>query len=458
MKKIKYSLLVSTIITMLFSSCESFTEIEPPQSQLLGEAVFESYATAEAALADIYARLREGGFASGNQNSATLLIGSYSDDFTFYGNNENIQQFSNHTLLPANTQLTGLWNLAYGQIYAANAILEGVQQSQAVTRDGRNQLMGEALFIRAYIHFYLVALFGDVPYVITTDYNHNAKISKTPQVQVWQNIIIDLQQAENLLSESYPTDSRTRANKAVVQAMLSRVYLYTKDWQQSENYATRVIENPLFVWETNPEKVFLKDSPGIIWSLHPGMQRLNTNDARTFYFSAGPPSKSVISENLFDAFESGDLRKSLWIKSITNGTGTWFMPYKYKKQSATASSEEYTILLRLAEQYLVRAEARVHNDNISGAQEDVNKIRNRAGLSNTTADTQELLLDAILKERRFELFSEQGHRWLDLKRTGNASAVLSLVKPNWQLRDILLPIPEKELILNNNLLPQNPGY
>lgn len=458
MKNINHTLLVVVVITMLFSSCESFTEIESPQSQLLGEAVFESQTTAEAALADVYARLREGGFASGNLNSATLLIGSYADDFTFYGTNENIQQFSNHTLLPANTQLTGLWNLAYSQIYAANAILAGVQQSQAISAGGKNQIIGEALFIRAYIHFYLVSLFGDVPYVTSTDYNRNAKISKTLEVALWQNIIIDLLQARSLVAESYPTSSRTRANKVVVQALLSRAYLYNKDWQQAENYATMVIENPLYVWNTNLEKEFLKDNLSIIWSLHPGIEKLNTNDARTFYFSAGPPSKSTISENLYHAFASGDLRKTLWIKPITNSTGTWYMPYKYKRQSTTASSEEYTILFRLAEQYLTRAEARAHNGNLSGAQKDLNKIRNRAGLSDTNADTQQSLLLAILNERRFELFSEQGHRWLDLKRTGNASAVLSLVKPNWQLRDLLLPIPEKELILNNNLLPQNPGY
>lgn len=458
MKTNKIKFILAAALPILLFSCESFIEVDLPQSQLTGTAVFENTSTANAALYDIYARLRENGVASGTTTSATLLIGSYADDMAFYGSNTNIEQFNKHTLLPSNTLLTSLWNLSYGQIYAANALLEGVQNSPSITGEERNRLIGEALFIRAYIHFYLVNLFGDVPYIMTTDYNQNAVIFKTPQAQVWQFIINDLTQAESLLPESYPTSERVRANKAVATAMLARVYLYTGNWTEAETHAAVVIDNPDYIWESNPESVFLKDSPSIIWSLHPGIAGQNTNDARTFAFFSGPPSKSTLSENLWNAFEPGDLRKILWVKTVTNGTNTWYQPYKYKKTTATAASEEYTILFRLAEQYLIRAEARTHLGNIPGAQDDLNKIRNRAGLANTTANNPESLLTAILNERRFELFTEQGHRWLDLKRTDNAASALSPVKPNWRPTDILLPLPEKELLLNNNLLPQNPGY
>lgn len=119
---------------------------------------------------------------------------------------------------------------------------------------------------------------------------------------------------------------------------------------------------------------------------------------------------------------------------------------------------EYSIIFRLSEQYLIRAEARAHLDNISGAQLDLNTIRNRAGLPNTLATSMSDLLNAIIQERQVELFAEQGHRWFDLKRTGNAGTVLSAIKPNWQATDVLLPIPETELEINPNLLPQNSGY
>jgi len=112
----------------------------------------------------------------------------------------------------------------------------------------------------------------------------------------------------------------------------------------------------------------------------------------------------------------------------------------------------------LAEQYLIRAEARTNLGNINGAQEDLNIIRNRAGLDNTTASTPSELLIAILKERYVELFTEHGHRWFDLKRMGFADDILSPIKEHWQTTDILLPIPETELQMNSNLKPQNSGY
>ena len=146
------------------------------------------------------------------------------------------------------------------------------------------------------------------------------------------------------------------------------------------------------------------------------------------------------------------------VKTITNASGTWYRPYKYKQTAATESSQEYTIILRLEEQYLIRAEARTFNGDNAGAQQDLNITRNRAGLPNTTATTQDELKAAILQERRLEFFTEQSHRWFDLKRTGNAASVLSPIKPGWQNRDILFPLPEAELLLNENLLPQNAGY
>lgn len=458
MKTRNFKLIVAVALPILLFSCDSFIEVSLPQSQLIGNAVFENTATANTALSDIYSRLRESGIASGTTVSTTLLIGSYADELTFYGNNTNIEQFDKHTLLASNTLLTSLWSLSYAQIYAVNALLEGVQNSPSITADDRNRLIGEALFIRAYIHFYMVNLFGDVPYVLTTNYSQNTIISKSPQVKIWQFIIEDLKKAESLLPKSYPTSERVRVNKTVATAMLARVYLYTENWIEAEKQATAVIDNPDYRWELNPDLVFLKNSPSIIWSLHPGITGLNTNDAKTFAFSSGPPAKSSLSENLRNAFEPGDLRKTLWIKTITNGTNTWYQPLKYKRSTATASSDEYTILFRLAEQYLIRAEARVHIENLVGAKEDLNRIRNRAGLIHTTANTPESLLIAILKERRFELFTEQGHRWFDLKRTANAANVLSATKVGWRTTDLLLPLPENELILNNNLLPQNPGY
>jgi len=115
--------------------------------------------------------------------------------------------------------------------------------------------------------------------------------------------------------------------------------------------------------------------------------------------------------------------------------------------------------LRLGEQYLIRAEARAQQNNISGSQTDLNVIRRRAGLTNTTASDQPSLLAAILDERRHERFCEWGHRWLDLKRTNKVTSTFSSIpyKSAYQPYQQLYPIPIYELATNPNLT-QNPGY
>lgn len=116
------------------------------------------------------------------------------------------------------------------------------------------------------------------------------------------------------------------------------------------------------------------------------------------------------------------------------------------------------MVLRLAEQYLIRSEARAMQSNFEGALQDINQTRSRAGLTDVDLDNTAELLTAIEKERRIELFSEWGHRWLDLKRLNRADAVLSIFKAsNWNSTDIFYPIPKSDLI-NNKSLIQNPGY
>ena len=158
-----------------------------------------------------------------------------------------------------------------------------------------------------------------------------------------------------------------------------------------------------------------------------------------------------------DSFEPGDLRKTNGIGTeITNGQTTYY-PLKYKIKSGTPVAEYYTVL-RLSEQYLIRAEAEARKNDIDPAVTDLNIIRQRANLPNipTTIDNQACLA-YIEKERRIELFAEWGNRWLDLKRTGRSEAVLSLVKSNWQASDTLYPIPQID-IQNDPHLDQNQGY
>lgn len=439
-------------------SCESFTEVDMPQSQLTGTAVFEDVETANAAMSDIYARIREGGVSSGTLLSVTLLMGCYSDDMTFYGSNAEIEQLYSHAVVPSNSLVAYLWTSAYGQVYAANAMIEGLERSTSISAADRGRLLGEAKFIRAYLHFYLANLYGDIPYIATTDYGANAAAGKIPYRAAMERILADLSAAESLLPESYPTAERVRPNKAAATAMLARAYLYAENWEMAAQHAASVIGNPSYAWQPDLSLAFLKDSRSIIWALHAGTAGTNTKDARTFSFTSGPPTKPALSEQLRNSFEAGDLRRSLWIKEVAGGTRSWYLPYKYKKTTNTGTSQEYTILFRLEEQYLIRAEARAHLGDIAGARADLNKSRNRAGLPDTPASDAAGLVAAVLQERRSEFFTEQGHRWFDLKRTGTAGQALGSLKPGWKATDAVLPLPESELLLNGNLLPQNAGY
>lgn len=458
MKTILKKTIVTIGVFFCFYSCENFIEVEVPNSQLTGLTVFEDNATATAALSDIYARVRNEGMVTGTLFGISFLMANYADELTFYGTNTLFESFNNHTLIPSNLFLGALWNSSYGQLYAINSLIEGVENSSNLKQNEKNVLIGEALFLRAYIHFYLSNCFGEVPYINTTNYLQNTTVSRNSMEEINQNIINDLKEAEALVPNNYPSNERVRANKFVVKAMLARVNLYLKNWSEAESYATQVINNTTYTWETNIQNVFLKENPGIIWSLHPGFAGLNTNDARAFIFSSGPPIKPALSIDFINSFELNDTRKQNWVRAISRNNQTWYHAYKYKKTLNSGTSAEYTILFRLAEQYLIRAEARAELNNISQALLDLNKVRSRAGIPQSIANSKETIVEAIIQERRVELFTEQGHRWFDLKRTGRAENVLSPIKPNWKNTDLILPIPESELLLNKNLLPQNPGY
>ena len=171
-----------------------------------------------------------------------------------------------------------------------------------------------------------------------------------------------------------------------------------------------------------------------------------------------------LSPSLLNSFETGDQRRINWVDSVTVSGITYYFPYKYKSATQGAPLTEYLMVLRLAEQYLIRAEAEAQLGNGNGVINDLNMIRTRAGLAGYAGATDKAsLLTAILHERQVELFTELGHRWLDLKRTGNIDAVMQSVTPlkangsPWQSYQQLYPVWLQDIQRDNNLV-QNPGY
>ncbi|MDR6785273.1 hypothetical protein ABIE26_003972 [Pedobacter africanus] len=457
--KIYRSLLLLVILCSI-AACSNFTDVDLPSSQLGTGSVFESKATANAAITEIYSKIRERGLLTGFNSGLSVQLGLYADELQFYGLALSAQaNFYNNSLIATGNETSTLWTESYNQIYAANSVVEGINKSLALQTLDKDQIMGEALFVRALIHFYLVNSFGPIPYIKTTNYQQNRVASRMPEVEVYALVKSDLEQSITLLPAQYIGTERVRPNKWAAQALLARVCLYMQKWNEASNAASAVIEqSTLYAWPTNLNTVFVKESLSTIWQLMPANNTQNAYEGNSFIFIQGPPASVAISNSLFGAFADNDLRRGQWLNKITTGTSSWYHSYKYKERTTTTASKEYSVVLRIAEQYLIRAEVRAHQGNLTGAKEDLNKVRNLAGLTNSTANTADEIIEAVLQERRVELFTEFGHRFFDLKRTGKLDLVLSPLKPQWGTNDRLFPIPESELLLNPNLKPQNADY
>lgn len=444
---------------MLLFSCEDYVQVDLPDTQLTSETVFKDKATATAALMDVYAKVRENSLLTGKATGLSAVMGLYTDELQLYsGATSFATGFYNNSLVASEPQVSSWWSSAYNIIYGANAVIEGVQGSAEIAQEDKDLLIGEALFIRALMHFYLENLFGEIPYITTTDHTVNTNPERMSSSEVYLKIIGDLNEAIVLLPVDYISEDRTRVNRFAVQALLARVSLYSGDSALAADAASAVINNTSLYGDEPPQDVFLKDSQSTIWQLSPANQGRNTYEGQTFILSSGPPSFVSLRNNLPDIFEPGDQRKAHWIGQVDGDGGPWFFINKYKERSNTNSSVEYSIVLRLAEMYLIRSEARLNQGDVIGVVDDINHIRANAGLEALNTTDSNLLLQAILQERRIEFLSEHGHRFFDLKRLSLLDQELTPVKPGWNTSDAWLPIPLTELLLNPNLSPQNEGY
>lgn len=449
---------ISTLLFLLLmgiiSGCEDFLEVEVPKDQVDQIKIFNDDRTAISAMSSVYSQLRNGGFLSGNSSGAGLLLGCYTDEVVPASiQNTDYRSFYDLSVLSTNTAVAGLWEASYKQIFAVNSLIEGIDNSEGMSISTRNQLKGEALTIRAVIHFYLTQTYGSIPYVFTTNYKQNSSISKLSSEKILNLALDDLTQAKELIQEAYPSVERVRINKAVVQGFLARMYLYQGNWESALEHAQELIENTDYELD-NVNEVFYKESKEAIWQLKPQSAGYNTNEANVYIYQSLPAPFVKLSLQLYEAFEEGDLRKSEWIGSVDDAN---FFAFKYKFKGMTSPSREYSIVLRLAEMYLIAAEASARQGNWQQASNFINKIRNRAGLEDISVTGLQNALDVIIRERRLEFFCEFGHRFYDLKRLGRL-AEMAVTKPQWKPYFELLPLPERELLLNKNMLPQNEGY
>ncbi len=449
------------LVTLLLcgSGCESFLKIDNPKTELITSEVFKNDLTATAAIANVYGSMS---FVSGGINSITFQAPLLADEAIPPTTAAALVQLYNNNVPVTHNSVQSFWNSSgYNLIYQLNALIEGVKGSSALSPELKIRLEGEALFLRGFIHFYLVNFYGPVPYVTTTDYRLNTTLSRLPVTEVFTHIITDLENAATRLPSDYSFSDgeKIRANKWVAIAMLARVNLYARNWAKAEQYAIQIISETNLFQLNELSDVFLANSSETIWQLKPVFPGKNTNEGDIFILD-GVPRYSTLSPQMVNAFEANDKRRENWIGDITINDKTYFFPFKYKIKNGQPGVE-YSTIIRLAELYLIRAEARAQLNDLTNALTDVDVIRSRGQLpllkDTNPAMTKENLLLAIEHERQVELFSEWGHRWLDLKRTDRATAVLAPIKAGWSPTDVLLPLPGSEVLINPNY-QQNPGY
>ncbi|NLR67739.1 RagB/SusD family nutrient uptake outer membrane protein [Chitinophaga varians] len=481
------------LCAILHSSCKKLVSVPDPVNTISTSQVFGTEKQANGAIAGVYTRMINGdnpfltisvadqSFAGG---LSTFMGGLSSDELFFFMSSADKSWY-----LPNTNKLTAfdagrsnnLWNSAYTSIYGANSIIEGVGASTALKDSVKQALSGEAKFVRAFAYFYLTNFFGDVPLALTIDFNKTRIMPRTPQVQIYQQLVQDLKEAAAAMPETYPTSmgERIRPNRYAASALLARVYLYQKDYAGAVDAATTVINHTsLYQLEPDPDNAFTVASKEAIWQL----QQANAANMRGnatpegYDFSPSVPKVGIAPYCLTDvqmkAFEPGDKRLS-WIDSTKTSPGLGqpevvaYFPNKYKigknNNAIGAPPREYYMMLRLAEQYLIRAEAAANGGpgGLASAIADLNVVRSRAGLpALSNSLSKEQVLAAVAKERQTELFAEWGHRWFDLKRTGKAHDVLtalSLKQPWAGDYQLVYPIPPTEITVNHFLI-QNPGY
>jgi len=486
MKKILNILFIALIALSLFS-CEKFLDLKPVSDGIAVEnlssdsVLYKSASEAEAALAGVYGDFRNEYF----ELDYFVNGDAQSDDAYAGADNPANFQIDDYNIDATNLNVTRDWAYLYSTIGKANLVIDNVDAvtDTLLTSERKKGIKAEASFIRAFMYFQLVQLWGDVPLVLNSVRTFNLQIlpllfpPRTPVDSVYAQIIKDLETA--LPDVPVTAVNKNYVTKGAVNAVLAKVYatIEPHDWNKVSQYCDALIINPNYsllpeydqLWdnahENSVESIFEINYEGTSSSGNWGVSMFIGMDWKKF---------DIPSNDLVKAFddEQDNIRKASSIVFM-DVTGKWSdskwpqtnYPFINKYRIPDSPSPNNYIFIRLADILLLKAEALNELGDVSGAALFVNQIRTRVSLPNTTANTQDAMRLAIEKERRLELAFE-GIRWYDLKRTGRAIEVINNAKGpdgvtplgyNLTPNRLVWPIPQAEMDKNSKLV-QNIGY
>ena len=448
MKSLLYTFLIT--ISLLSVSCKKFLDVKPQESISDQQTIFDKL-SAEEALRGAYSALADGNYYGTGFQSIGYLSG---DNIQWTGSQSQIQEFINHKVSAENSTISGAWTAIYRTINRANNVIDKVPGvvDQQLSESYKNQLIGEAYFIRGLGYFDLARTWGGAPIIIkpTINSTDNIGVERSSQSDTYTQALKDLEAAESLLPA---TTTRYRATQKTVWALKARYYLYRGNWTKAEEYASKIITDAANYKLLKPyNSFFASNAKGTQESVfeisYNGTTEVN-NHRNQWQPQTNGGTRQWAPNDAFVALVNNPLvggnRNTLVAKDNQN---RWFGNLYYRSPAADPS-----FVIRVAELYLIRAEARAQqNTNLQGAIDDLNAVRDRAGLAPTTAITQNEILLAIENERRIE-FALEPHRWFDLVRTNRAQVVLNITDAN----KLLLPLPAQDLLLDK-ALQQNPGY
>lgn len=429
---------------LVAAGCDSTLSTEPVDRVPAEQSIVDA-PTARAALVGAYDALQ----ALSYYGRTFLVLGDLSaDNAEHVGTFQYLGQVDRNQLQADNTAVTNVWIAIYDAVSRVNLILAKVPAVTGLTDAQKNQILGEAHFLRALHYHNLVKFWGDVPMPLEPldDPSAAAQLTRTPKAGVYTQILSDLTQAEQLMTT--PKQAR-QASLGAVRALRSRVMLYQQNWQgaldaanavQAQSYSLAPTFESLFTSEgvDTPEDIFRVSFTAVEY-----------NEMGYYYLFDGRWEVAPTAD-LYAAYPATDKRRPLTL-------GKDGSDYEGTKFPTTIGAEDLHVI-RFGEVLLNKAEALAQLNRLAEAVTEYNKIRVRAGLAphvlNTDVTTQAEVLDAIWTQRRLELALE-GDRFPDLVRTGRAMTVLAL--PSNRAFQLLYPVPSRELIVAPGLT-QNPGY